>query len=413
MFRWTPWAMLWVACSSGDPSDPGSTSETDGVIDTDTPVTDTEDTDTPQTGCVPTGAVFDENIRPILEAKCAECHGEVPAYGAPYAITEYDDIVAGDIGDRKVDRMLERLVDDTMPPSNATALLHAELDTLVGWTSCGAMHPPEPEGLDVNRDKWEAGATPPADTSPYELTADEEVIGPTVLDDYRSFTFGNIVNESMFIRRIEPIIDDSRVLHHITLTRAPLGFPFLYAWAPGTEAIQLDDGGIRLDPGDSLKVEIHYNNGAGVSDAVDSSGVRLWLGDPDGVEYGVMSPQTWNINVPANSTSTASQSCTAPYDYEIVAAMPHMHEIGDTFLHDVERVDGTIDNLIDLTGWSFESQFYYETPMQIFAGDQLHMTCGYDNPHGYTVRAGDGTGDEMCFDFLVVTPAKAALLCLF
>lgn len=368
-------------------------------------------TDEPE--CVPAASNYDDTIHPILEAKCGTCHGEEPQFGAPYSLVDgYDDLIAGSDGSRKVDRALDAVLSGRMPQESGEPLTHNELDTLVGWLSCGTEHADDPTGLVANRDVWEAPPSAPAGATPIELTAVNESVGLDAIDDYREFSFANIVQADQFIRRIEPIIDESRVLHHITLTR-PQGFPFLYAWAPGTQAIEFPDGGIRLTPNQELKIQIHYNNGAGVEDAVDSSGVRLWVSDPTGTEYGMASPSTWNISVPPNSTQSVTQTCTATMDFTVVAGFPHMHEIGSTFNHDVIRSDGTVDNLINLTGWSFESQYFYEMDVDVRAGDRLEMTCGYDNPHDYTVRAGEGTTDEMCFDFLVVTPASAMTQCAF
>ena len=51
--------------------------------------------------------------------------------------------------------------------------------------------------------------------------------------------------------------------------------------------------------------------------------------------------------------------------------------------------------------------------VDVRAGDQLEMTCGYDNPNDFAVTAGEGTNDEMWFDFMVVTPASAMTQCAF
>jgi hypothetical protein len=112
----------------------------------------------------------------------------------------------------------------------------------------------------------------------FDLTADEFEITPQTLNLYQCFTFEIPVGEERFLRRIEPLVDDSRVLHHIVLFHdtsksTPLGarrcfnIPadnlFLYTWAPGTGPIAFDDGGLRMKPGDRYTIQIHYNNGAG------------------------------------------------------------------------------------------------------------------------------------------------------
>lgn len=367
----------------------------------------------PTADCVPSESAYDNNAAALIETACGECHGSTPDFGAPQSLVDgYADLIAGEEGERKVDAMVRRLMDGDMPPATSPQLEHSDLDTLVGWASCGAEHPSDAGGLVVNREVWDAPADPPAGTVPLELTAQDEEIGPTVLDDYRSFRFDAVVDEPTYVRRIEPVIDDSRVLHHITLTYN-VGFPFLYAWAPGTGAIEFPDGGMLINPSDSFVVEIHYNNGAGVEGAVDSSGVRMWLSDTADIEYGMMSPSTWDMVIPPQTEASFTQTCTASMDFEILAGMPHMHQTGSTFQHDVTRSDGTVDNLIELSGWAFESQYFYEMPMSVKAGDQLTMTCGYFNGTDQTVYAGANTADEMCFDFLVVTPPSAAYQCLF
>lgn len=363
--------------------------------------------------CVPAESQYDSTISPILTDYCAECHGSEPAFGAPYSLLAgYADLVAGVEGERKVDLILSELTDHTMPPAFAQQLPHNELDTLVSWVSCGLVHPDPSVGLEANREVWDAGDTPPPDTVPIEVRPDPQSIGPDIIDDYRNFTFSNLVEEDRFVRRIEPIIDDGRVLHHITFTTGSGQNPtYWYAWAPGTGAIEFPDGGMRLRPTDSFTLQIHYNNGAGVPDAVDSSGVRLYLGEASGTEYGMMSPTTFAISVPPNSTATATKTCTATMDFDIIAGFPHMHEIGSTFTHEVIRADGTVENLITLTGWNFEAQYFYEMPVRVNAGDQLRMVCGYDNPTDRGVIGGQNTSDEMCYDFMVVVPAEAASEC--
>lgn len=373
---------------------------------------DTTPQPSPEPGpCIPSADAYAANAAPILNASCSECHGSTPQFGAPYSLVDgYADLVAGEVGSRKVDAIVAELEAATMPPATSPQLSHGDLDTLVGWASCGLTHPDPASNLTVNRPVWEAAAEPPAGTTAVELLADEETVGLDAIDDYRTFTFSSVVDHSQYIRRIEPVIDESRVLHHITLSAAG-GVPYLYAWAPGTGAIDFPDGGMRVEPGDGFELEIHYNNGAGIPDAVDSSGVRMWVGEVGGTEFGMMSPVTWDILVPAGQDVSVTQRCRATMDFEIIAGMPHMHQIGSYFVHDVEHADGTVTNLVELSGWSFEAQFFYAMNTQVRAGDELTMTCGYHNPTEQTVEAGQGTADEMCFDFLVVTPAAAATQC--
>lgn len=378
-----------------------------------TGITTPTDSDTGQptgTDCVPLESAFDANVRPVIDARCAQCHGATPEFGAPFPLVEYDPLVEGTVGERIVDRMVSSLMAGDMPPATAPQPTHSELDTLVAWASCGALHPKPGDDLVASQPVFVSAAEPPEGSEPIEITADGTSISPTTLDDYRSFFFSDLVKTDRFIARIEPIIDESRVVHHITVRQSSTD-RYLYTWAPGTPAIQLPDGGVRVTPDDTLEVEIHYNNGAGIPDVVDSSGMRLWLVDSVNTEYSMVEPHTWAILIAPNESNTASTTCTAGSDFTTIAGMPHMHETGDTFRQVLRRGDGSEEVMIELSGWSFEAQYFYDQPFEVKKGDEIRITCGYVNPTDEWVRAGLGTADEMCFDFIYVTPPDAELDC--
>ncbi|MEZ4237883.1 MAG: hypothetical protein R3F59_17390 [Myxococcota bacterium] len=402
-----------LACTASEPIelDPtGGTTATDPDPTLPSTTVPTDPGTTTAGGCVPTRDAFEANALPAIEANCTTCHGATPQFGAPYSLLDYDALVAGTEPDRIVDKMVLALTDGAMPPATQPDLSHNDLDTLVGWASCGLVHPDPGDGLVANRDVWQAPVDPPAGATAVNLSANGHYVGPNDIDDYQYFTFRNLVDHDMFIRRIEAVIDESRVVHHITLNHL-IGYDYLYTWAPGTGAIEFPDGGIRLSPNETLVMNIHYNNGAGIPDVYDSSGLRLWVDEPVGTEWGMASPAVYNIDVPPGQVAPATDTCRATRDYEILAAMPHMHEIGSEFHHTIERSDGTVESLIDLTGWSFEAQYFYEMPVTVHSGDLLTLTCVFDNPGSQTVHFGEGTSDEMCFDFMYVTPPEAAFQC--
>ena len=95
----------------------------------------------------------------------------------------------------------------------------------------------------------------------------------------------------------------------------------------------------------------------------------------------------------------------------ILSGAPHMHEIGSEFEQRVHRADGTIEPFISLTGWSFETQLFYDTQVELQPGDSMYTRCTWDNPTDRTVRSGPYTGDEMCFNFAYVTPPPEARYC--
>jgi hypothetical protein len=376
-------------------------------------------------GCVPNERMWDTLVEGMVQDHCQKCHGEAPDFGAPYSLTDYDDLIAGTVGSRKVDRMVARMANKTMPPVG-TAVPHADLDTMVGWASCGEAHPDHSIGLLVDRPVFEADAQAPEGMESFDLTADEFEITPETLNLYQCFTFDIPVGEERFLRRIEPLVDDSRVLHHIVLFHdtsksTPLGarrcfnIPadnlFLYTWAPGTGPIAFDDGGLRMKPGDRYTIQIHYNNGAGAEDVRDSSGVRIYHDEPTGTEYGMFAPGPLTFQIPDGQETTIEGACEVDQPVTLVAGMPHMHEVGSEFHQIIQRADGTEETLISLTGWSFELQYFYELPVQLNPGDRLLTRCVFDNQTGQTVRSGENTEDEMCFNFIYTTPALPQSFC--
>ena len=356
--------------------------------------------------CVPSEATFEQSIKPALERNCTRCHTAPPQFGAPYPLLEYNALIAGNEGERIVDTALDELMLGTMPPGGQ-AVPHEDLDTLVGWLSCGQEHPNTSAGVHATQPVFSATAPPSNDYQAIDITADEEAIAANVLDDYRYFYFENLVPEDKFIRRIEALIDDSRVIHHITLQfdQGDDSVNYIYAWAPGTNAVELP-GGLRLRPTDRLQIEIHYNNGAGATDVADSSGIRLYVDDAVGTEYAMLDVTTYAIYVAPHSTASAVAKCTADQEYTILAGMPHMHGTGQEFKQEIVRADGTREELFHLTGWSFEYQPFYHMPATINVGDRLETTCTYRNDSDIAVQVGEGTADEMCFNFLYVTPAS-------
>jgi hypothetical protein len=327
--------------------------------------------------------------------------------------------------------MVHHLIERIMPPANQAQPSDEERDALIDWASCGAAslasdgedgggaHGGDgghgngaPTGeLTASRDPVVSPARAPVGATPIELTLDE-FTPPTSGDKYQQKTFKNLVSKEVFIRRFEPIVDDDRVVHHLTLRFGDAGSGYAYIWAPGASALELPDGGIRFGKDDTFRLEVHYHNGAGLTDVADSSGVRIFTTPPEGTEYGVANVASWEISVPAMGTAQASEVCTVDADARVFAALPHMHETGETLTHTVTRAaDGSQASIIELSGWDFHQQQAYEVGMELKAGDVLTLRCGYYNPGSTPVRAGTATSDEMCFDFLYVTPPNALKSC--
>jgi hypothetical protein len=189
-------------------------------------------------------------------------------------------------------------------------------------------------------------------------------------------------------------------------------------WAPGTgNFVMPDEAGLELPgPDEKVILQIHYNNTAGYDDVADTSGVALCTTkEPRKHAAGTLWLGSLEIEVPAHGTQTVVSDCHTGLRTDepvtMLASWPHMHEIGaaiKTELIHQANTDNT-DTLVEVENWNFNNQIYYPhtPPVKIEVGDVLRTTCTFENPHDQTVRFGEGTGDEMCFDFSIVYPITA------
>ena len=380
---------------------------------------DTSQGDAAAGECVPSRSAWDTNVADMVDKWCGECHGESPKFGAPYPLVDYEELVAGAPGERKVDKMATRLLADEMPPPSADQPDHTAEDTLVEWATCGEKHPDHSKGVNASAPPMDAPEDPPANAKSFDITADNFELGQNELNRYQCFTIDAPFESERFIRRLEMIVDDDRVLHHALLaidrdgsenreTFKCSGFPpgdgLLYGWAPGQAPIQFQEGGVRVNPGAKFVLQIHYNNGAGATDVKDSSGVRIHHVPSASPTYTIAKLGPEAFAIPPHSERSHSSTCTVQSETDIVASFPHMHEIGSEFHSHITRKDGSEEQLIDLTGWSFESQLFYRTPKTLKPGDKITTECVFDNDQDRLVTFGLRTEDEMCYNFAYVTP---------
>jgi hypothetical protein len=118
-----------------------------------------------------------------------------------------------------------------------------------------------------------------------------------------------------------------------------------------------------------------------------------------------------NLNIPAREEKTHSFTC--PRDvtralggFEILASNPHAHGLATRFRTEVLRPGGVVELITDVNPWDFNDQTSYpqDPPVVVNEGDAIRVTCDYYNHRDTTATWGENTEDEMCFDFLLVTP---------
>ncbi|MDR7381772.1 hypothetical protein [Promicromonospora iranensis] len=238
-------------------------------------------------------------------------------------------------------------------------------------------------------------------------------------------------------------------------------------WAPGaTETLLDQDVGFKLEPGSLIIFQMHYNLLAtdGEPAGSDRSAVRLRL--TDGTPQ-TRTLETWTVNAPTDLPCAADESgplcdraasiadvkkrfgseaggfadelveeCneggvptpgdTQSCDHEVeepvtvFANFGHMHMLGKSMKVELNPGTPKAKVLLDVPQFDFDNQRMVKlpSPMEIGPGDTLRVTCTHDAglrkqlpqlsslPPRYVVW-GDGTGDEMCVDFMTISPRKS------
>ena len=233
-----------------------------------------------------------------------------------------------------------------------------------------------------------------------------------------------------------PIIDDERVVHHWILYRTKLPqlqegpFPcdvtlqvtteFVAGWAPGGGTLVLpDDVGLELGgPDDWYILQMHYNNTARHPDVRDRSGVAFCTAEEDRPNRaGIVTLGSLGIAIPPGAqdhdvTGICSGLTTALWpELHVLGSSPHMHQLGRGMRSTVHRLDGTTEAITDVPAFDFESQgmSFHDPELIVHPGETITTTCTYDNPNPYPVFFGEGTNDEMCFDFVLAYPVDTLL----
>jgi hypothetical protein len=149
--------------------------------------------------------------------------------------------------------------------------------------------------------------------------------------------------------------------------------------------------------GAGFSLEMHYNNTVGEGE-LDASGVELCVTEElRPKEAAVHWLGTVNLNK-LEAVGTCTPANQTPVT--ILASSPHMHLQGRHMKTVINRKAGGTETLID-QAFDFNTQISYPTPATINPGDTLTTTCTYAKPTPF----GEGTNEEMCFNFVTAYPA--------
>ena len=166
-----------------------------------------------------------------------------------------------------------------MPPAGHMRPGTDVREAILDWATCGAWR----EGTDLcptraqtsmsTEKSFQDLGAPPPDTDFFELRAQDFRVTGEMTDHYECFRFEAPVDETRFIRQWKRLLMMRGFFPYRAFpdengepnTNSPCNeinpSALTYAWAPGQGA-QFPEGGLRLEPGQRMTLNIHYNNAA-------------------------------------------------------------------------------------------------------------------------------------------------------
>ncbi len=382
--------------------------------------------------CVPEDEVSPTwygGVAKILYENCTVCHADIPQYGAPMSLESYASATGPgwlNESESMPDAILRVIQDGSMPPVSQAPLQPQEIIDLEAWAkNCS----PEGDEAEINVEEPTEVQVPPPPTDTLVLAIEAGGYEVPLQDDkYMCFPATLEFEGDKQIVRFDYDLDATEVIHHLVLYAdpdkeagtEPFGCGgvaldhslFMYAWAPGATPLQFPEGmGFPVKNGDSVLLQIHYNNSQKLENIVDSSRIEIHLADAQPQEVGMFAPGPLAFSIEPFTEKSVESTCLIQEPIQILSSSPHMHEVGAGFLQEIHRVDGTVETLVKLDKWDFNEQFIYNTAVQLNPGDKLLTRCDYENNTASTVVSGQDTGDEMCFNFMYHSPPLSKLFC--
>lgn len=383
---------------------------------------------------------FNKDVAPIVWARCAPCHR--PNEIGPFSLLTYDDVR------RHAAQIAAVTARRIMPPWKPIAgrgdfqderrLSFRELQTLQQWIAGGApegdpaARPPMPDW----RGGWQLGTPDLVVRMPeeYEVPAD----GP---DLFRTFVIPLPVRGPRYVRAIEFLPGNARVVHHANLgvdrtrssrtldARDPgpgyagsmerdADYPEgqMLGWTPGQTPHPVPDGTQwRLEPGSDLVVQLHLQPTGKAERLAVTVGFFFTDIAPTRAPVGLrLGSETIDIPPGAQAYIVADRY-QLPVDAEVQAVQPHAHNLARRMEAKAELPDGTTRWLIAIDDWDFRWQnvYRYAAPFVLPKGTTLSMRYTYDNSAGNPrnphrpptpVVWGQNTTDEMGDLWIQVVP---------
>lgn len=365
---------------------------------------------------------YSSDVAPLLIEKCVSCHREGGI--APFAMNSHM-MVQGWAPMMKEVMLTKRMPPAQVDPSinhftNARYMDPAELQTLVHWIDAGAprgtsesdplLHVSNPNS------EWELGEPD------YIVEVPAFTVPATGVLDYENVTINLPFEEDVWVKSVQHIPGDRKVLHHLLSYIVPADYAekivegendqyreFLEGYAPGKdEAATYPEGaGMFVPKGSAVQMSLHYTTFG--KETVDQTLLGLYFADEEpAYQYSThaLSHGGRNIVIPPG-IKEHKMSASYVFEDEIMlhGLRPHMHYRGKHMKFRVVYPNGDQDDILNVPDYNFAWQPTYRLsePMLLPAGSRVIIEGAFDNSQynlgnpdpGATVRGGAQSWDEM------------------
>lgn len=389
---------------------------------------------------------FNKDIAPIIYKNCADCHH--PQGPAPFSLLTYPDV-------RKRAEVIALVTRQRyMPPWLPEAgygefigerrLSNEQIRLVQRWVEQG-MHegnpadvPPAPEF----HAGWQLGQPDLILTMPrpYALRAG----GPDV---FRNFVFEVPVTTTRYVRALEILPANPRIVHHANLLvdrshRARLldaedpdvGFGgmdleieserfepashFLF-WKPGTPpSSDPADMAWRLDKDTDLVLNMHLQPTGKPEPVMASLGLYFTDQPPTRFPMLIQLEHDGDLDIPPGAKNfLVTDEFKLPVDVQVLGVYPHAHYLGKDIQGYALLPDGRKQWLICIKDWdqNWQAVYRYVNPLRLPKGSTLHMRWTYDNSRDNVrnpnhppkrVVGGNLSTDEMSHLWIQVLPER-------
>lgn len=373
----------------------------------------------------PAQVTFAEHVAPILQKHCWSCHQTNGM--APFSLTSHHHasnraaVIAEAVADQRMPPWFAS--DDYGPFTNRRALSPEERQILDDWSRSGAplgdaAKVPEPPKPPEN--EWTIGEP---DMILKSIVFDLPATGDI---DYKYAVLPHIFTHDTWIKEIQILPDNPRVLHHCNMAYgSPLekfsDSNFITGQVPGGEPVTLDPGTAVLIPaGSLLGLQIHFVS----TGKPEKCRIRVGLRHP----REVVQRQLRNVQLattrfaipPGAAAHKVKTSRMLEHDVIGVGLFAHMHLRGKAMSFAAHTPDGKNETLLIIPNYNFSWQIPYRwqsNAKQFSKGTRIEATGYYDNSpfnpynpdHTITVRNGPQTHHEMMVGFFFYTHADEQL----